>query len=154
MEGEGGGGGGTNEDDGVGSEHETTVRFARLAVAALFNFFLLNLGFFAIVFNTFAKFFSVSFFFLGLVTVGVSRLAFSQIEALNAGRRTLFVVLVLVSIGDLSIVIGIVFSPMLFPSDEDEEEESKMSMIAGDFSLTETLRRFSEEQQRFPSEPE
>ena len=67
VEGDGGGGGGKGMEVGggggegsfaeevdTGAEHLTTVKLARLAVAALFIFFLLNLGFFAIVFRTFA----------------------------------------------------------------------------------------------------
>ena len=45
----------------VGREILTVVRFARLAVAALFSFFLLNLGFFAIDLKALAKFFSSLF---------------------------------------------------------------------------------------------
>ena len=66
--------------------------------------------------------------------MGVSRLASSLTEALKAGRRALLVFLFLVSIGDLSIIIGIVLSSRFFVSKEEEEEdESRILMTVGVF---------------------
>ena len=71
---------------------------------------------------------------MDVVGVGVSKLASSLTEALKAGRRALLVFLFLVSIGDLSITIGIVLSSRFFVSEEEEEEdESRMSMTVGVF---------------------
>ena len=51
---------------------------------------------------------------VGPGVTGVSKFAFSHNEALNAGSRVLLVVLVLVSIGDLSIMIAFFLSPVFF----------------------------------------